>query len=388
MSERRIDISSPEINVDDVLTQIEESIRKGQIAQGPRVAEAENLLTESFHADHASALANGTASLRAALIASVAVKHGINKQYIDRTIPGGEVIMPAFSFNATLNTALQAGATARLVDIRADDFGIDPEAVHANMNEKTLAVMPVDLYGQAADISSQDSRYADIAVVRDSAQAHGARLNGEPIVSHGDSVSLSFYPTKNISAPEGGAVLTNNPLIDSIVRIYRGQGMAQRYIYEMSGDNLRMTDIHAAFLIASLKGLERVTARRRENAAYLTECLSGIEGITLPVELEGRRHVWHQYTILVDPDHFGMDRNDLQQCLSKYNIGSGVYYPTTMDDHDTFRDHPRIIKEPTPIADNVSQKVLSLPVHPRVSSEDIERIAETIKAIQAQKVGV
>jgi dTDP-4-amino-4,6-dideoxygalactose transaminase len=124
-----------------------------------------------------------------------------------------------------------------------------------------------------------------------------------------------------------------------------------------------------------------VTQRRQENATLLSERLSAIEGITVPAVGDDRNHVWHQYTIIVE-NEFGLSRDQLAEQLNQNGIGSGVYYPKTMIDHDTFRDHPKIIAEPTPVADEVSEKVLSLPIHPGVSFDDIDRIAETVAVIQ------
>lgn len=378
---KRIEISSPYVDTDSVLDKLRVALGRGQMAQGPIVAEVEESMVDAFDAGYAAALANGTASLRTALVASVTAKHAVDKKFVDRYLPEKEVIVPAFSFNATLNTVMQVGATACVVDINADDFCLDRKQALDVMSEKTVAIMPVDLYGQPADISSADTEFSNIAVVRDSAQAHGATLRGEAIVHHGDATSLSFYPTKNISAPEGGAVLTDNREIDEIVRIYRNQGMAQRYVYEMAGDNLRMSDIHAAILSANLGSLAIVTARRQENATLLSQALEDVEGIRVPALLDGRGHVWHQYTILVEDD-FGVSRDQLAQKLNENGIGSGVYYPTTMTDHETFRNHPRIVKHDTPVADSVAKKVLSLPVHPGVGLREIDRIADTVVGIK------
>lgn len=377
----RIEISAPHINRKEALANIAEAIEKGQIAQGPQVRMAELAIADAFDALHASLLNSGTASLRAALISSVAVKQGIDKTVIDRHMHQSEVIVPAFSFNATLNTVLQTGATAHVVDITRGDFGIDEARVVEAMDDATVGVMPVDLYGQAAGITNQHSLYEGVAVVRDAAQAHGALIHGESLTHHGDAVSLSFYPTKNIAAPEGGAVLTDLPDVDEIVRIYRNQGMAARYVYEMSGDNLRMSDVHAAILRANLGSLALVTARRRQNAASMTERLGGIDGLTLPREMPDRTHVWHQYTVMVEDD-FGMGRDELAARLNEGGIGTGIYYPKTMVDHPTFRDHPKIKLAPTPVAEEVAGRVLSLPIHPGVSEQDIDRIGETIEKIR------
>lgn len=380
MSER-INISAPSINKELAYDYIQQAIESGQIAQGPGVAQAEKDVSEALGARYTALYANGTASLRGALISSVANTLG-SDEYVDRYIEGKEVVIPAFSFNATLNTVLDSGAVARVVDVREDDFGIDPEHVANVTNNKTIAIMPVDLYGQAASVYRDDHRFDDLAIVRDAAQAHGAQIDDKPLVEHADAVSLSFYPTKNIAAPEGGAIVTNNAGIDKTARIYRNQGMSAPYVYEMLGDNLRMTDIHAAVLRANIGTLAFVTQRRNENAALLTEGLEDTEGLVLPRIQERRNHVWHQYTVRVQAGEFGMNRDDLRDALNVRGIGSGVYYPKTMTDHPVFTDHPRIRLEATPIANKIAKEVLSLPVHPGVNQDDVYRIVETIKDIK------
>lgn len=377
----RINISAPSINKELSLQYITEALEAGQIAQGPGVKMAERAVAEALHAPYAALYSNGTASLRGGLIAAVADRFS-GEQHVDRFIEGKEVIIPAFSFNATLNTVLDSGATARVVDIRESDFGIDANEVEAAINENTIAVMPVDLYGQAASVDRDDVRFSNLALVRDAAQAHGAEINGRPLTSHGDAVSLSFYPTKNIAAPEGGVILSANENIDRIARVYRNQGMSAPYVYDMLGDNLRMTDIHAAVLRANIGQLAAVNARRSENATGLNEGLIDVEGLIIPKIQERRNHVWHQYTVRIQKDLFGMDRDELRARLDAEGIGSGVYYPKTMVDHPTFKDHPRIKLEQTPIADTIAQEVLSLPVHPGVDSSEVERIIETVKRIQ------
>lgn len=379
MSER-INISAPSIDKDAALKLIAEALESGQIAQGPGVVIGEKAVAAAFSAEHAALYANGTASLRGALVSAVAAKLG-GSEYVDRHMSQKEVIIPAFSFNATLNTVLDSGATARVVDVREDDFCMDPDLAAAVINGDTTAIMPVDLYGQASLVTARDDRFSGLAIVRDAAQAHGAKMDGLALTEHGDAVSLSFYPTKNIAAPEGGAILTNDQEVDRIARIYRNQGMSAPYVYDMIGDNLRMTDIHAAILRANLGKLAYVTARRAENAVLLSEGLSSVDGIITPVTDDRREHVWHQYTVRVEQESFGMDRDQLREALDARGIGSGVYYPKIMTDHPVFQDHPRIHHEPTPVARKIASQVLSLPVHPGVNDTDAARIIEAIHEI-------
>ncbi len=383
MSVERINISAPIVDKPNATKALDEILKSGQMASGPRVKLAEKAMASAFGATHGVLVTNGTASLRTALIAGLAAQEGIGPAHVDRYIVDKEVITAAYSFNATLNSVLQSGATAHVVDIEPDAFGIDPEAAATARTDKSAAIMPVDLYGQPASIRRHDEAADGLLLVRDAAQSHSAELDGLPIVKNSDVVSTSFYPTKNVAGfGEGGGIVTDNARIDEIARIYRNQGMSAPYVYEMVGDNLRLTELQGSVVETSLKGLARANERRRENAIFLSEGLADVPGIIVPKILSDRTHVWHQYTILVEPEEFGMDRNSLQQALNENNIGSGIYYPKTMTDHPSYANHPRIIKEPTPVADYVAERVLSLPVHPGVSKKDIDRIIDTIAQIQ------
>lgn len=382
----RINISSPEIDIEKSLTGIREVLESGQMAQGPKTKLAEETMANVFESEYGALVANGTVSLRAALIAGIAVKHSIVISEVDRALVGSEVIIPAFSFNATLNSVLQSGATARVVDIDSVDYGLDVEKTKDVLKSNTLAIMPVDLYGQASSITRKNPAFGSVTIIRDAAQAHGAELKGEPIVKHADVVSTSFYPTKNVAGGgEGGGIVTDNLEIAEIVKIYRNQGMSAPYVYEMVGDNLRMTDIQAVILQIGLEHIKEANAKRNQNANMLSSGLKEVEGLILPVVRDDRNHVWHQYTIQVDRQTFGMDRLQLRDKLSENGIGSGIYYPKTMTDHPSYKSHPRIIKEQTPNADLIAQRVLSLPVHPRLKISDIERIVDTIKKIKLGK---
>jgi perosamine synthetase len=329
--------------------------------------------------EYAALTNNGTSSLKAAICAGVCVVREIAPAMIDREISKGEIIVPAFSFNATLNAVLQLGARVKVVDIAPDNFGINGDQVEAALSSETIGVVPVDLYGQPAETRSLYPllKKNGIAMIRDSAQAHGATIEEQSLTEHGDSVSLSFYATKNINSGEGGAVLTSNQRLDGIVRMYRNQGMSERYKYEMIGDNLRMSDLHAAILVTQLGQIAAYKKIRQSHAELLTNYLKDVEGITTPGIREGMDHVFHQYTILVEPE-FGMRRDQLAEALSKKGIGTGVYYPKVMTEHETYQNHPRISVGQIDTAKEVAKKALSLPIHTKLSQGDIGRVAEAI----------
>ena len=349
----------------EVAERVSQVLSSGIIAQGPVVAEFERRFAELVGAAHAVAVNNGTTALVAAI------------RVLDLR-PGDEVITSPFTFVATLNAILQAGATVRFGDIRRDDFGLDPASVQSQLTERTKVLLPVHLYGQAADMPSLTAIAQEhgLAVVEDAAQAHGATIDGRGVGTFGLGC-FSFYATKNLTTGEGGMITTNDAALADELRILRNQGMRARYEYLMAGNNYRLTDLQAAIVLPQLDAYGRQLAARRSNAAGLTERLAGIPGLTLPAQLPGREHVWHQYTVLL-PD--GVDRDAFVASLAAAGVGSGVYYPRPVYDYDTYRNREDVIISPTPVAADVAARCLSLPVHQHLAPGDLDTIAAAVRA--------
>ncbi len=358
-----IPISSVQLGADEEALVLE-VLRSGMLAQGPKVAQLEQGFAEVCGTEHAVAVSNGTVSLMAGLQAL-----GIG--------PGSTVLTSPFTFVATLNAAVHVGATVRFADIDADDFLIDPEACRGLPDID--AVVPVHLYGQPADVPSLRDALGEVAVLEDAAQAHGATLDGRAVGSFGVG-SFSFYGTKNLTTGEGGMVTTDDAGVADTVRLLRNQGMRDRYQYEMAGHNFRMTDLQAAIGIPQIARIGEVNAARQANASALTEGLSELEGLVTPVVRDGRTHVWHQYTVRITDDA-KMGRDAFMDALRAEEIGCGVYYPHLVHDYDCFREHPRIVVEPTPVAASVLGQVVSLPVHPGLSDADLDRIVSVVRSV-------
>lgn len=338
-------------------------LRSGVLAQGPVVAELERGFAELCGVPHAVAVSNGTVALVAAL---AALELG----------PGDEVITTPFSFVATLNAILESGATVRFADIR-DDFTIDPDAVAGLVNERTRAVMPVHLYGLPADMPALApiAERAGLAVVEDAAQAHGARI-GDRVTGSWGTGCFSLYATKNLQCGEGGIITTSDDALADRLRVLRNQGMRVRYQYEMPGHNWRLTDLQAAVAVPQLGRLAATTAARAANAARLTEGLAGIPGLRTPIVPEGREHVWHQYTLLIDG---AVGRDDVAKHLEAAGIGHGLYYPRLMHDYDCYRGHPQIVVDATPHAQRVTTQALSIPVHQHLTPGDVDRVIAAVR---------
>lgn len=343
-----------------------EVLRSGIVAQGPVVAEFERRFAELVGAEHAVAVNNGTTALVAA-IEALELK------------PGDEVVTSPFTFIATLNAILQAGATVRFGDIRTDDFGLDPASVRAQITDRTRVLLPVHLYGQGADMPAlmAIAEEFDLAVVEDAAQAHGATVDGRGVGTFGTGC-FSFYATKNLTTGEGGMVTTNDGELAGRLRVLRNQGMRARYEYLMAGHNYRLTDLQAALVLPQLDHYPRQLEARRRNAAALSERLAGIPGVVLPSELPGRGHVWHQYTILLPR---AVDRSGFVDALAAAGVGSGVYYPRPVYDYDAYRSRADVIVSPTPVAEDAARRCVSLPVHQHLEPGDLDVIATAVRTV-------
>jgi dTDP-4-amino-4,6-dideoxygalactose transaminase len=356
-----IRISQPQLGIEE-----EEAVlavlRSGQLVQGPRVAEFEEAFARMLGARHAVAVSSGTAALVVALQA-----HSVG--------PGDEVIVPAFTYAATANAVLLAGATPVLADIRAEDYNIDPAAVQAAITPHTRALVPVHLYGHPCDLTaiSAIAREYGLALIEDAAQAVGATWQGRAAGTFGTGC-FSFYATKNITTGEGGMIATDDEQTAQRVRVLRSQGEAERYRTDVLSGNHRMTEIAAAIGLTQLTKLDAWNERRRENAAWLN---AHIEGVVTPVELAGARHVYHQYTVRV-PDG---RRDALRAALREQDIEAVPYYERCIHQQPLYQELG--IGGSFPVAEQAAREVLSLPVHPGLSRDDLERIASAVNGALA-----
>jgi dTDP-4-amino-4,6-dideoxygalactose transaminase len=289
--------------------------------------------------------------------------------------PGDEVIVPSFSFAATANSVSLTGATPIFVDIEPTYFCIDPAAIEAAITPRTKAIMPVHLYGHSANMTqiTAIAKKHGLLISEDAAQAHSATWNGVPVGALGDVASFSFYPTKNMTAGEGGMVTTADAAIARTVRLLRNQGMEKRYENEIIGFNTRMTDIHAAIGRVQLRKLAGWTKQRQDNASFLS---SNIKGVVVPPVAAGAVHVYHQYTIRV----VGIDRDKFAEELTKNGVGNGVYYPTPIHRLPSFG-----LSLDLPTTEQVARECLSLPVHPSLTQADLEKIVSVVNT--AAKAG-
>ena len=340
-------------------------IRSGMLVQGEVVERLERAFAELIGVGHVVAVNSGTSALIAAL------------RVLDLQ-PGDEVITSPFTFAATLNAIIESGATARFADIDAHDFNVSPDSVAELVGPRTKVLLPVHLFGQCADMPalSRLAMEADLAIVEDAAQAHGASIGGRCAGTWGIGC-FSLYATKNITSGEGGLISTNDPRLADQLRVLRNQGMRRRNEFELPGSNYRLTDLQAALCLPQLASYRDQIAVRRHNADRLGAALSQLPGIRVPRVVEGRGHVWHQYTICVADDS-PITREVLASGLRRAGIGCDVYYPRPVFDHACYRDHPQVVASPVAVAADVSSRCLSLPVHPGLTESDLDRIVTTM----------
>jgi len=339
---------------------VERILDSGMLAQGMEVA----LFEEEFSCIVANrnciAVNSGTSGLFLSLSAL-----GIKKD--------DEVIVPSFTFAATANSVSLTGAKPIFVDIDPQTFNICSSAIESAITSRTRAIIPVHLYGQPAEMN----QIMDLAirhnllVIEDAAQAHMAAFDKTPVGAFGIAGVFSFYPTKNMTSGEGGMVTTPSATIDRQCRLLRNQGMEKRYVNEIFGFNNRMTDIHAAIGRVQLKKLSRWTEQRRTHAKFFDENLTGV---LVPYVHPKAFHVYHQYTIRI----VGLNRDDFAAELLRHGVGSGVYYPFPVHQLPSF-NHSYDLPE-TALA---CKEVLSIPVHPSLSQEDLEKIVTTINTISS-----
>lgn len=367
-----ISIAKPQIG-DAEKQAVMEVLDSGQIVQGAKVEELEANFAAFQGVKHAVATSNGTTALTTALMAS-----GVG--------PGDEVIMPSFSFIATATSVLSANATPVFVDVEPVTFCLDPAQLEDAITDKTKAIMPVHLYGHAAnmpEIAAIAEKHG-IAIIEDAAQAHGTQINDAGVGGWG-AAAFSFYATKNMTTGEGGIVTTNDDDIAARARMVRNHGMNKQYYHEAVGFNFRMTNIVAAIGVEQLKNLPAWNAARQANAAYYNDHITTVR---TPMTRDGFNHVFHQYTVLT-PE--GADRDAMVKQLNDNGIGARVYYPLPIHCQPVFYE-PR---EPgntclcghglncphLPTSKALSLRVFSLPVHPALTQAERERVVAEVNAL-------
>ena len=362
VSNIKVPIAKPIIGQEEI-DNVVEVLKSGMIAQGPKVSEFEKEFASWVDADYGVATNSGTAALHVALLAC-----GIGA--------GDEVITTPFTFIASGNSIVYTGAKPVFGDIDLKTYTLDPNTIEDLITDKTKAIMPVQLYGQSADMDAicDIAQDYDLKVIEDAAQAHGTTFNGKKVGSLGDMACFSFYPTKNMTTSEGGMITTNDEDLVEEAHIFRAHGSRVKYHHDDIGYNFRMTDISAAIGLAQLNVIDGFNQKRAENAAYLNEGLADVDGVITPYAREGSTHVYHQYTIRVEKGN----RDDWIDVLTEKGIGTGVHYPIPLYNQPIYKKLG--FTGSCPNAESVAESVISLPVHPSLTNDDLDLVIEAVKA--------
>src|SRR5437867_6622219 len=361
-----IPIAKPNLGEEERRAVIE-VLDSGQFAQGAKVAEFEKRFAEYVGRGHGIAVSNGTAALHIALLA-----HGIGK--------GQEVVVPPLTFFASASTVILCGGKPTFADIDRNLYNMQPTHLKPAVTKRTRAVRPAHLYGQTAEMEpiNEISEAHDLVVLEDACQAHGAEYHGEKAGNLGDTSCFSFYPTKNMTTGEGGMILTDDPKIAEQCRLLRDHGQRAKYDHVLIGYNYRMTEVAAAIGLVQLKKLDGFVRKRRENAARLTKGISQIEGLAPPVEGNWMLHSYYQYIVRVE-DGFPLSRDSVVQRLTSEGIGSRPSYPGVMYRQKAFRKRPA---ERSKVAEETVPRLFEIPVHPLVSSSDIDTILSAMDRLR------
>ncbi|MCP8311489.1 MAG: DegT/DnrJ/EryC1/StrS family aminotransferase [Candidatus Methylarchaceae archaeon HK02M1] len=331
---------------------------------GFMVKEFEKTFANFVGVKYAVAVNSGTSALLASLLS-------LNVGY------GDEVLMPSFNFVATANAVLITGARPVFVDIDLNDYTIDIKDLERKINKRCKAVIPVHLYGHPANMDPiiELAREHDLVILEDAAQSLGASYKGRQTGAIGDLSCFSFYPTKVITSGEGGAITTDDEDLFVKLKMVRNHGIVSDYNSEVLGLNLRMPEIGAALIKAQMKRIKTFLEVRRKNAEMLSESLDGLQGIKLPREKESCVHNWYLYTIFVEKN-----RDEVLESLNKRGIGATAYYkiPVHRTHLYTRLGYSNLSLPNTILA---SEHVLSLPVHPGITEQDLSVITSSIREV-------
>lgn len=364
---------------EDDVQAVNEVIKSGMYwTTGPKSREFERKIAEYLGRKYAVVFNSGTSALHAAVLA--------------HRIKGGEVIVPSFTFIATSNALLMAGVKPVFADIESKTFGLDPKDVEERITNRTKAIIPVHYGGSPCMIKELKEIAEDhkILLIEDAAESFGAKIGTKKVGSFGDSAMISFCQNKVITTGEGGAVVTDSQEVYERLKLVRSHGRLENTDYfstwkEMDyvilGYNYRMSDITAALGISQLKKIDKVIKTRRRNAAQLTKRLVKVKTLIPPKPPEDYYHIYQMYTMRVKKGRNARDR--LASYLGERGVSAKVYfYPV----HSTYF-YKNVLKYrcKLPMTEEISQQVLSLPIYPSMTKEEIEYIADGIRSYQ--KVG-
>jgi dTDP-4-amino-4,6-dideoxygalactose transaminase len=352
----------------EILSSFEEFYDSNWYILGKSVESFEKAYSDFNHVKHVIGVSNGLDALHLAL---KALNIG----------EGDEVIVPSNTYIATALAISYVGATPIFVEPRLDTYNINPESIEAAITPRTKAIMPVHLYGQACEMQAimDIAEKRGLYVIEDNAQAQGAAYQNKQTGSWGHVNGTSFYPGKNLGAlGDAGAVTTNDDELATKIKVMRNYGSQRKYYNEVIGYNMRLDECQASFLSVKLKYLSEWTTQKQEIAKLYDQTLSNIDGVILPVTAQSATHVYHQYIIRTKR------RDDLQQFLTQQGVGTLIHYPIPPHLQRAYK-HLGYKKGDFPLAEEISNTCLSLPIWPGMTENQVVYIADTLKNFFLQK---
>jgi len=366
VSEKRIPIAKP-VFPDETLREISKVLQSGILTQGPKTTQFEEEFGKKVGAKYAYAVSSGTAALHLA--------------YMSVLKPGDEVIVPAFTFIATASTVVFSRGRPVFADIDNETLIIDPDDIAEKITRKTRSIAPVHLFGNAANMNALAEIAEDhhLYLVNDAAQAHGTRIDGRDVGSFDHINCYSFYPTKTMTTGEGGIVTTNDKELWDKGRLIRNHGQESRYLHIALGLNYRMTEIAAVIGLGQLEMLDEFLAKRRRNAKVLTDSIGRIPGLKPQKAEKGADHSYSYYTVIMDLAKFKSSRDEFIEALRAENIDCIVYYPIPLTRQPALQKYAR--RSHCPVAEETSGKVFSIPVHPSLTEEDLDKILTALEKV-------
>ena len=344
---------------DEIMARIGESLRNMQLFLGENVQALEKDFAAFSGARHGVGVGSGTDAIHLALRAL-----GIGQ--------GDEVITVSHTFVATAGAIAQAGARPVFVDIDPVTMNMDPTKIEAAITPRTKAIMPVHLYGHPADMDPimEIAKRHNLKVIEDACQAHGATYKGRLAGSIGDAACFSFYFSKNLGAyGEAGMLLSNDDELVEKARILRDHGSSEKYVHVAQGFNARLDEIQATILRVKLARLEGWNIRRRELAKMYTECLSSLP-LTLPTEMEWANSVYHLFVVRTP------ERDALLKWLHAHGVMAGIHYPIPIHLQEPYKEFAP--EGGLPVTEKVAKEILSLPIYPELTSEQLEEVVGCI----------
>ena len=342
-------------------------LQSGSYIRGKKVREFEGMLADYLEVNHVISCGNGTDALQIALMAL-----GLNK--------GDEILVPTFTFVSTIEVVCLLGYRPVFLDVDERTFLLNPSLIESNLSNKTKAIIPVHLFGQCCDmdkIKNIADKY-NLFIIEDAAQAIGAKYSNTLSISSyagtiGDIGITSFYPSKNLGCfGDGGALFTNNSQTAEKIRMIANHGQRTRYSYEFVGVNSRLDTIQAVILATKLKHLDASNKLRVEAASNYNKHLFHVDWIKLPKLSSFSSHIFHQYSILLSKD---INRLELQQYLTRNGIPTMIYYPQPLHKQVAYKSY---CTADYPVSEYISSHIISLPMHPELSVNQIEFICSVI----------